>query len=123
MRLFYRIASYGFVLGLIHTGLTQLFYDHLKEDALWFAMAGVSLIYLGMLNLAAERVWQAWLLDICIAANFIMLIFNLLIIAVLPGGAIQAYLALLITLAVTAGSVGCRWQVSATRKTSLSPSR
>jgi len=121
MKLFYRIASYGFSLGLIHTVLTPLFYDHFSEDALWFAMTGVSLIYLGLLNLAAGRVWQAWFFNICIAANLIMLIFNLLLVTVLPTTAIQAYLALLITLAVTVGSIGCRLQVKTASRPSFSP--
>jgi sulfite exporter TauE/SafE len=120
MKRIHQIASYGFVLGLIHTGLTPLFYDHLSEDTLWFAMTGVSLIYLGLLNLAAGRVWQAWFFDICIAANLIMLVFNIITLTVLPATAIQAYLALLITLAVTAGSIGCRLQIKPSFEPALS---
>lgn len=123
MKRFYQIASYGFVLGLVHTALTPLFYSQISEDALWFAMTGVSLIYLGLLNLAAGRVWQGWFFDICIAANLIMLVFNLLLVTVLQATAIQAYLAFLITLAVTVGSIGCRLQIKSTDRSSLLSAR
>ena len=118
MHLFYKIASCSLALGLIHTALTPLFYDHLSPAALWFAGTGLALVFLGLLNLAAERVGKAWLLTICIAANSIMTVFCFFIITVLPE--VQAYLGLLFTLAVTVASIGCRLKIKSTPKPAIS---
>ena len=64
MRLFYRITAYSLSLGVIHTALTPLFYDRFSPDALWFAGTGLALVFLGLLNLVAERVWELWREDL-----------------------------------------------------------
>ncbi len=118
MHLFYKIASYSLALGLIHTALTPLFYDHLSPAALWFAGTGLALVFLGLLNLGAERVWQAWLLNVCIAANLVTAVFCVLIVTVLAE--FQAYLALVFTLAVTAASIGSRLKIKAAPTSAIS---
>jgi sulfite exporter TauE/SafE len=119
MKLFYKIASYSLELGLIHTALTPLFYDHLSTAALWFAGTGLALVFLGLLNLAAGRVWQAWLLNICIAANLVTAIYCAVIVTVLPE--FQAYLALLFILAVFVASIGSRLKIKSTPEPVFSP--
>lgn len=106
MRLFYRVTAYGLSLGVIHLALTPLFYDRFSPEALWFAGTGLALVFLGLLNLVAERAWEAWSLNVCIAANLAGCVYGLLVVIALPE--IQAYLALVIFVAVTAGSILAR---------------
>jgi len=106
MRLFYRVATYGLLLGIAHTALTPLFYAGLSPDALWFAGTGLALIFLGLLNVAAERVFEPWILNLCIAANLIGCVYGMLLVVALP--AAQAFAALAIFLAVAVGSIFVR---------------
>ncbi|MBN1888480.1 MAG: hypothetical protein JW850_10835 [Thermoflexales bacterium] len=104
MRLFYRITAYALsLLGVLHTVLTPLFYDRLSPDALWFAGTGLALVFLGLLNLVAERTWQAWAIHICIAANVVACIYGILIVIALPE--IQAYVAAIIFIAIVIASI------------------
>ena len=112
MRLFYRITAYSLSLGVIHTALTPLFYDRFSPDALWFAGTGLALVFLGLLNLVAERVWEVWALNICIAANLIGCVYGALVVIALPE--IQAYAALLIFVAVATGSILARLNTRST---------
>ena len=106
MRLFYRITAYSLSLGVIHTALTPLFYDRFSPDALWFAGPGLALVFLGLLNLMAERVWEVWALNICIAANLIGCVYGILVAVALPE--IQAYVALVVFIAAVATSLLAR---------------
>lgn len=103
MRLFYRITAWSMALGVIHTALTPLFYSRLDEDALWFASTGLALVFLGMLNLAAERVWQPWLIMLCIPANLVMFVFGALVVAVMPE--VQAWLFLVFVFCLALASI------------------
>ena len=106
MRLFYRITAYSLSLGVIHTALTPLFYDQFSPDALWFAGTGLALVFLGLLNLMAERVWEVWALNICIAANLIGCVYSILGAVALPE--IQAYIAVIIFIVVFVASILAR---------------
>lgn len=106
MRRFYKIAAYSLSLGVIHTALTPLFYDRFSPDALWFAGTGLALVFLGLLNIVAERVWETWALNVCIAANLIGCVYGILTVIVLPE--IQAYVGLLVFVAVATGSILAR---------------
>lgn len=109
MRLFYRITACALSLGVIHTALTPLFYDRFSPDALWFAGTGLALVFLGLLNLMAERVWQAWAINTCIAANLVGCVYGALVAIALPE--IQAYAATVIFIAVFVASLLTRQQV------------
>ncbi len=109
MRLFYRITAYLLSLGVIHTALTPLFYDRFSPDALWFAGTGLALVFLGLLNLVAERIWQAWAINICIAANVAGCIYGILVAIALPE--IQAYVAAIIFIAIVIASILARQNV------------
>jgi hypothetical protein len=103
MKNFYRISAYLLLIGVVHTALTPLFYDKFSPDALWFAGTGLAVIFLGLLNIVTERVREPWMLKICVAANIVGLIYCVLIVFALPE--IQAFISLVIFLAVTAGSI------------------
>jgi len=109
MRLYYRIASYLLLIGLVHTALTPLFYPGFTLEALWFAGTGLALVFLALLNITAERLMLRWVLDLCLAADIIGTLFGILIVMLLPE--IQAYLSLGIFLAVTIGALGVRRQI------------
>jgi len=98
--------------------LTPLFYPRLSPDALWFAGTGLALVFLGLLNLAAERVWQGWLVNTCIFANLIMLVFNCLIVVVLAE--VQAYVSLFLCLALTSAAILARLQINRAGKPTVS---
>lgn len=121
MKLFYKIGSYGLGIGLVHSGLTPLFYDHVSLDALWFASTGIMLLFLGLLNLTAGRIWQVWLFNICIPANMITLLFCITAEYLKAQTETQVYLMSIITLAVTVGSIGCRWQIKSAAEPYASP--
>ena len=107
MRLAFRITAYSLSsLGVIHTALTPLFYDRFSPDALWFAGTGLALVFLGLLNIVAERVWEVWALNVCIAANLIGCVYGILVVLALPE--IQAYVGLVIFIAVVIASVLAR---------------
>jgi hypothetical protein len=103
VKLFYKISAYLLLIGVIHTALTPLFYDRFSSDALWFAGTGLALVYLSLFNIVAERSRANWMLKICVAANLAGLIYGILIVLALPE--FQAFISLLIFLAVTAGSI------------------
>lgn len=110
MRLFYKITAYSLsLLGVVHTVLTPLFYDRLSPDALWFAGTGLALAFLGLLNLVAERAWQAWAINICVAANVVSCIYGILIVVALPE--IQAFVAAIVFIAIVIASILARQNV------------
>ncbi len=106
MRLVYKLASYGLLIGVIHVALTPMFYPEFNLNAIWFAGTGLALIFLSFLNISAERVPERLILNLCILANFIFLIFSMLIIIILPD--VQAWITLALALFVTLGSVSLR---------------
>lgn len=106
MKKLYKISSHFLMLGVIHTALTPVFYNEFSEDALWFAGTGLALIFLSLLNIAAERVFERWILDICIAANLVGTIYSILTVIALPE--IQAVISSLIFLTVMASSLYLR---------------
>jgi hypothetical protein len=106
MRSFYRITAYLLLIGLIHTALTPVFYPEFSPDALWFAGTGLALVFLSLLNIAAERVCEPWILNMSISANLVGCIYSILIVIALPE--FQAFASLLIFLAVTISSIFVR---------------
>jgi hypothetical protein len=49
-------ASYLLVaLGAVHTALTPVFYGRLSPNAMWFAGAGLAMVFVGFLNVILSR--------------------------------------------------------------------
>jgi len=71
-------------LGAVHTALTPYFYGRLTPGAMWFAGAGLAMIFIGFLNVllnrGADRDRLARIL--CYIANLIILVFGMLIVFV-----------------------------------------
>ena len=104
MKTFYSICIYLLVaLGTGHTLLTPVFYPGFSADTLWFAGTGLSLIFLGLLNIGAERSPEQTLRAICITANLIGTAFIALVTIAVPE--LQAFLAVLVVLGTTLGSI------------------
>ena len=110
LRRVYKISAYFLFIGVIHMALTPVFYDQFSVDALWFVGTGLALVFLGLLNIVGERIFEPWVLNICIAANVVGLIYGLLIVIVLPE--FQAFVSLMIFLAVTIGSITMRMSLT-----------
>jgi sulfite exporter TauE/SafE len=57
IRRLHQVSTYLLIaLGAVHTSLTPAFNKELSVDAMYFASAGLAMIYLGFLNLAFSRV-------------------------------------------------------------------
>ena len=81
----YRIASYLLMLGVIHSALTPVFYKtFMSVEAMWFFGTGLSLVFLGMLNIASGKILNIWMLKFTIAGNVAGTTFSLLLWLVLP---------------------------------------
>lgn len=103
MKKLFKFTAYLLLLGIIHTGLTPAFYNSLSPDAMWFAGTGLALIFLALLNIVTERVFEQWAFNICITANVIGCLYSVLVVIALPET--QAYTSLGIFLAVTGLSI------------------
>jgi hypothetical protein len=107
MKFVFKISAYALVLlGIIHAVLTPVFYKTFSPAAVWFAGAGLALIFLGMLNIAAVRVSQQWFYTLCIVANLVGTGFGILGMIALRE--IQAIVGVFLLLAVTIGSILAR---------------
>ena len=55
-RTVHSIASYLLIaLGAVHTALTPVFYTPLTPNAMWFAGAGLAMVFAGFLNVILSR--------------------------------------------------------------------
>lgn len=100
---FYRLSSYLLMLGVIHAALTPMFYKFLSPNGLWFFGTGLALVFLAMLNIAASRLLNSWLLKLALTANIIGTSFSALTTYVLRQP--QAYIGLLFHLTVLLASI------------------
>lgn len=64
------------ILGLVHIGFTFRDHDRLSMNAMWFAGAGVAIVFAGFLNIAMLRdggrdraIWA-----MCLVANLVLLL-------------------------------------------------
>jgi hypothetical protein len=64
------------ILGIIHAALTPVFYKLNSLEALWFAGTGLSLVFLGLLNISAIRSNNKLIFDLCIFANIISAVYK-----------------------------------------------
>ena len=92
-------------LGTGHT-LLRIFYPRLFAKALWFAGPGLSLQFLGLLNVITERVSDRSLSRLCASANLIGTVFIILIDIAIPE--FQTILAVLAVVGTTIGSIPIR---------------
>lgn len=99
MNLIYKILTILLILlGVVHTAFTPVFYDSFIPAALWFAGAGLLLIFGGLINLVYQKTPQLYLKNITIYANSILAIYTCLIMIIVP--VFQAYVAFGIVLIV-----------------------
>ncbi len=110
MRKFYIIISvlYG-ILGIIHTSLTPVFYKLNSIDAMWFAGTGLSLLFLGLFNISAMRLNNKLIFNLCIFANVISIIYNIILTIMLCEP--QAFIGVVIMALMLFGSVYFRVKV------------
>jgi hypothetical protein len=88
------LSAYVLVaLGTGHTLLTPIFYPGFSADALWFAGTGLALLFLGLLNIAAQQNPIPILLNLCVIANLMGAFFLGLVTCAVPE--FQAFVALL----------------------------
>lgn len=83
LRTLHKISSVLLVaLGVIHTGLTPVFYGKFSHNALWFAGSGLTMIFVGFLNIGLTRdVGRDRIVQVlCYAANLLTLFFGFLMI-------------------------------------------
>lgn len=108
MKTMYAICMYLLVaLGTGHTLLTPIFYPSFLPDALWFAGTGLSLLFLGLLNIVTERLSDRNFRNLNISANIIGTIYIILVAIAVPE--FQALLAVLAVLGTTIGSIATRF--------------
>jgi hypothetical protein len=71
-------------LGVVHTSLTPMFYARLSVGAMWFAGSGLTMIFVGFLNVALSRgAGSDGLVRIlCYAANLITSVFGVMLVVV-----------------------------------------
>lgn len=101
----YQISSYLLMLGVIHSALTPVFYKSFSVDALWFFGTGLSLVFLSMLNIAASRILEKWVLKMTLIANIIGSLFSASLLFLLTDEP-QAYLGLAFHLIVLFACMG-----------------
>lgn len=100
----HKISSWLLVaLGVVHTGLTPTFYGRLSAGAMWFAGAGLAMIFVGFLNIVLSRDagGDRGVRILCYIANLTTLIFGLLIVVVDNEPQVIFGLALISLMAVT----------------------
>jgi hypothetical protein len=103
----YSISAYLLViLGTGHTLLTPTFYPGFSADALWFAGTGLALLLLGMLNIATIKNPIPTLLNLCVVANLMGVIYLALVTLAIPE--IQAFIALLAAFGLVVSALAFR---------------
>lgn len=88
IRLLQKISTFIIIaIGVIHTSMTPVFYDHLSEAAFWFAGTGLAAIFIGLLNIS---LWRGGAKDPVVRrtgnfANFLFLAFMIIGMIIMPG--------------------------------------
>jgi hypothetical protein len=91
-------------LGGVHTALTPVFYGRFSLNALWFAGSGLTMIFLGFLNIALSRtIGRDRLVKIlCYIANLITTAFGVLLVTLDSEPQVIFGLVLIVLMTVTA---------------------
>ncbi|HAF31186.1 MAG TPA: hypothetical protein DCG75_19275 [Bacteroidales bacterium] len=93
----FKISIYLLILlGVVHSGLTPVFYKVFNADALWFFGTGLSYIFMGLYNLAALKVKVTSISNMAVILNFIATIFTIAITYILREP--QAYVAMVLVI-------------------------
>jgi len=109
METFYKISSYLlFILGVIHTLMTRVFYQPFSIDALWFAGTGLGLVFLGLLNITSLKIYMSSVYNITIFANILFTLYSVFVVIVLPEP--QAFIVILLIICALIGSITIRMQ-------------
>lgn len=82
------------LLGALHVILTPLFYKTFDINTLWFAGAGLSFLFLGIVNVSRIRSTDGTIKVLCVLVNTIGLIYCILIFTIIAK--IQVYVTLFI---------------------------
>jgi hypothetical protein len=93
------VSSALVLIGVVHTVMTARYYEGLTPAAIWFAGAGLALVFLGLLNLVAARQKQRSLSLVCLVANLVGVAYGVAVVLTLP--VLQAVAALVILASVT----------------------
>jgi hypothetical protein len=83
LNLLHKISSCLLIaLGIVHTSLTPMFYGRLSLNALWFAGSGLTMIFLGLLNIGVNRSMgrDRLMRILCRAANVVTTVFGVLLV-------------------------------------------
>lgn len=83
LRTLHKISSSLLItLGIVHTVLTPVFYGRFSLGALWFAGAGLAIIFVGFLNITLSRaIGHDRLAQICCyVANPLVVVFGFLLV-------------------------------------------
>jgi hypothetical protein len=100
MRSLHTAVSSALVLaGAGHIVMTARYYEGLTPAAVWFAGAGLALVFLGLLNLVAACQRQRSLGLVCLTANLIGVAYGVAVVLTLP--VVQAVVALVLMASVT----------------------
>ena len=91
-------------LGVVHTALTPVFYGRFSLNALWFAGSGLTMIFLGFLNIATARAAgrDRLVQMLCYIANLITTAFGVLLVTVDSEPQVIFGLVLIVLMTVTA---------------------
>lgn len=83
---FHFLAFLVIAIGILHLAVTFFIYPRLSETALWFAIAGLALIFNGIINLICQRIsshhFQLRLVNVL--TNGLMIVFCILLAMVMP---------------------------------------
>jgi hypothetical protein len=79
--------------------MTARYHDALTPAAVWFAGAGLALVFLGLLNLVAARQRKRALSLVCLMANLVGVAYGVTVVITLP--VLQAVVALVLLASVT----------------------
>ncbi len=104
MKKFYTIVSVLFLLlGIVHSVCTPFFYNSLSIVAMWFIGTGLSLIFLGFMNLSAIKANNKTVYSFSIICNIISLVFCSLLAVLLKEP--QAFLSVILIISMTSCSI------------------
>jgi hypothetical protein len=91
-------------LGVIHTALTPVFYGRFSLGALWFAGSGLTMIFLGFLNIILQRDAgkDRVVRMLCYISNLVTVVFGVLIVFVDNEPQVLFGLMLIVIMTITA---------------------
>ena len=91
--------------GAGHTFLgTPTFFDAVSQHAIWFAGAGLGMIFLGLLNLAPVTGYPTWLRWGIVLGNFAWLVLMMALVS--TSQSVRTVLAMVFTAGCAVGSIG-----------------